>query len=133
LIELIGGAILHIDGTNESGKGVVITLKEGRTEITLMAENIPSESEEHIEPIIRKYKEKFGIPIVIIRDMGKAVTNSVAKVFPSVPNQICHFHFVKDLGEKILSNHYQTFRKMIINHKVTTQLKKNKSQAKHIH
>ena len=73
LIERKGGMILHMDGTHRSGGRVVFVLQEGHNGIVLDTDLIPSESEEHVKPILSKFKKTYGSPLVIVRDMAKGL------------------------------------------------------------
>ena len=117
-----GGMIIHIDATDENGGNAVFQIKEGKSDITLFAASMISEKEEYILPILQQFKEHFGKPLAIVRDMGSAVVSSSDKVFPDVPNQICHYHFIRALGKKIFNTVYSDFRRAILNSKFTTNL-----------
>ena len=112
-----GGSILHIDGTDENGNRIVFPLKEGITEITVMSETISSESEKNITPLLSKYKSVFGCPLAVVRDMGTAVEKSTNSVFRGIPQQICHVHFLRNLGKKVMKESYESFKKKIIGFK----------------
>ena len=127
LFESMGGAVLHIDGTEEKGSEVVFCAKEGRTGITVMADTLPVESEEHVTKFLKRYKKEFGSPLVVVRDMSQTLEKCVAEVFPGVPQQICHFHFVKNLGKDVLQSPYFDLRRKVIGAKMVprlTELKK---------
>jgi len=70
LIERKGGIILHIDETHRSGGRVVFVfvfvLQEGHNGIVLDADLIPPEAEEHVKPILSKFKKTYGSPLVIV-------------------------------------------------------------------
>lgn len=122
LFESRGGAVLHIDGTEEKGSRVVFCAKEGRTGITVMADTIPSEAAEPVADFLSRYKEEFGPPLVVVRDMSQILEKSVTEVFSGVPHQICHFHFVRNLGEKVLGESYPLLRKAVIKSKMVPSL-----------
>ena len=39
--------------------------------------------------------------------MGSAILRAVATVFPAVPDYICHFHFLRDLGKDLFDFEYR--------------------------
>lgn len=129
-----GGMIIHVDATDENGGNAIFQIKEEKTGITLFADSMISEREEYIIPIFQKFKELFDDPIAIVRDMGAAVVSSSDKVFPNVPKQICHYHFIRALGKKLFDNTYSDFRTAIIKSKIVTDLyyirKKTKEKLK---
>jgi hypothetical protein len=108
------GMIIHVDATDEKGGNAVFLIKEENTEITLFAESIVSEKEEYIIPIFQRFKATFGNPIAVIRDMGAAMISSCDKEFPDIPQQICHYHFIRALGMKIFDDIYSEFRSALI-------------------
>jgi len=46
--------------------------------------------------------------------MSKEIADSVTGVFPGVSQQICHYHFVRNLGDIIFKHMYQEFRRDIL-------------------
>jgi hypothetical protein len=125
-----GGIIIHIDATDEKGGNAVFQIKDGRTGITLFAESMITEKEEYIIPILERFKEYFGEPLAIVRDMGAAVASSSEKVFPDIPKQICHYHFVRALGTKLFDDRYSEFRNSIQDTKIVADLYYIRKKAK---
>ncbi len=74
-------------------------------------------------PLLEDVKRMFGKPRAIVTDMGKAMLNAVAEVFPDVRNFICHFHFLRDLGKDLCDKEYAMIRNRLKTHGVTTQLR----------
>jgi hypothetical protein len=58
--------------------------------------------------------------------MSQTLEKCVTEVFPGVPQQICHFHFVKNLGGEVLENIYFDLRRKVINTKMVPRLSKLK-------
>jgi hypothetical protein len=100
LIERKGCIILHMDGTHRSGGRVVFLLQDGIENIVTNADLIPSEAEDHVEPILSDFKNTYGSPVVIVRDMAKGIKLGAAKVFPNASQQICQIHFLSDLEKR---------------------------------
>lgn len=117
-----GGTIIHIDATDEKGGNAIFQIKDGRSGITLFAESMITEKEEYIIPILERFKEYFGEPLAIVRDMGAAVVSSSDKVFPGVPKQICHYHFMRAHGTKLFDDRYSKFRNAILDAKIVADL-----------
>ena len=118
-----GGMIIHVDATDENGGNAVFQIKEENTSITLFAESMISEKEEYITPIFQKFRANFGNPIAIVRDMGSAIIKSCNKEFPDVPQQICHYHFIRALGMRIFNDIYTEFRSAISKSKILGDLR----------
>jgi len=112
------GIVLHLDGTAEAGDEITFTAKEGITGITLDSWVMPSEKQEYIKPFLADIKDIFGTPAVVVRDMWNETSESVSDVFPGVPQQICHYHFVRNLGSVIFKYRYERLRQVVLNTKV---------------
>jgi len=53
----------------------------------------------------------YGTPIALVHDMGRAILKAVTTVFPKVPDYICHFHFLRDIGKDLFDFEYRTIRR----------------------
>nr|QNO50941.1 hypothetical protein BBGANOMO_00015 [Methanosarcinales archaeon ANME-1 ERB6] len=128
LFEKRGGVRLHLDGTGEAGNEIVFMAKEGETGITMDAQIIPTESKKYVKAFLQALNSLYGTPIVVVRDMSKQIREAVTEVFPEAPQQICHYHFVNNLGKLIFKEKYAAFRKSIVEMRILSQLKKMKEQ-----
>lgn len=126
--ERIGGMVMHLDGTCESGDDVVFVVKEGRTGITLDARVMASESRTRIKPFLEDIRKSFGIPVAVVRDMSEEILTAASEAFPNIPHQVCHYHFVRNLGDIIFKARYDTFRRDIINTHILAKLISLKSE-----
>ena len=118
------GSILHIDGTYRSGRRVVFVLQEGFGDMIIDSNLIPSESSEYIDPFLLEFKESYGSPLVIVRDMGKGVASSSSDVFPGIPQQICQPHFIRDLEKDLVTKYHKGLKSSIVKHKLASGLRK---------
>lgn len=123
LIERKGCMILHMDGTHRSGGRVVFVLQEGIDNIVINADLIPSEAEEHIDPILLDFKNSYGSPLVVVRDMAKGIKLSVKKIFPNASQQVCQIHFLSDLEKDLITEYHKNLKNSIVRHHLTSQLK----------
>ena len=119
-----GGPILHMDGTYRSGRRVVFVLQEGFDDMIIDSNLIPSESSEHIDPFLLDFKDTYGPPLVIVRDMGKGVASSCSNVFPGIPQQVCQPHFIRDLEKDLVTKYHKGLKSSIVKHKLSSRLKK---------
>ena len=126
LFEKRGGVRLHLDGTGEAGNEIVFMAKEGETGITMDAQIIPTESKKYVKAFLQALNSLYGTPIVVVMDMSKQIREAVTEVFPEAPQQICHYHFVNNLGKRIFKEKYAAFRKSIVEMRILSQLKKMK-------
>jgi hypothetical protein len=122
LIRDRGGYYLHLDASCENKSSTVFMGLDSVTGWVLISEKIPSEREEFIVPVLKDLRRSFGKPEGVMRDMSQAIGNAVARVLSNVPDRICHFHFLKDVGKDILSTTYSRIRALMINEKVAPKL-----------
>ena len=57
--------------------------------------------------------------------MGKGILKAVTIVFPDVPDFICHFHFLRDIGKDLLDPNYDVIRKQLKTKKLRGQWQDN--------
>jgi hypothetical protein len=125
-----GGYICHLDATCEGGDPLLMSSIDSLSEIVLGNVKLPSEDEQHIVPFLRRIKQAYGIPLALVHDMGKGILKAVATVFPEVPDFICHFHFLRDIGKDFLGTEYDTIRKRLSKHGISAKLRYRAKQLK---
>lgn len=113
---LQGGYILHLDATYEDKSPMLMTGIDAVMEIVLGNIKLPSEKAEGIVPFLRQLKQCFGPPLASVHDMSKGILAAIQEVFPDIPDFICHFHFLRDLGKDLLGDGYDTVRKRLQTH-----------------
>ncbi len=84
---------------------------------------LPPEKAEAIVPFLKNIKKHFGPPIALVHDMGQGILNAVQTVFEGVPDFICHFHFLRDLGNDFLGREYDIIRERLRSHGLTSKLR----------
>jgi len=124
VVDRNGGYILHLDATCEGGSPHVMSGMDGITEIVLENEKMASEKAETIVPLLRRIESRYGVPIALVHDMGKGIARAVSKVFPGVPDLICHYHFLADVGKDLFGDENDTVRKRLSRHGVQGKLHK---------
>jgi hypothetical protein len=118
-----GGYILHVDGTCEGDSPNLFCGIDGISEIVLGSVKIPSERKELLVPFFRSIKQQYGNPIALVHDMGVGIVAAVEEVFPGIPDFICHFHFLRDVGKDLLLEGYQNIIKQLRKHNVRALLR----------
>ncbi len=118
-----GGYILHVDGTCDGNSPHLFCGMDGITELILDNIKIPSEKKALLIPFFQRIKEQYGDPISLVHDMGIGILMAIEEIFPGVPDFICHFHFLRDIGKDLLLEHYQTIIKRLRVHKVKALLR----------
>lgn len=113
-----GGYILHVDGTCEGDSPHLFCGLDGISEIVLDNIKIPSEKKELLVPFFQGIKKQYGDPIALVHDMGIGILTAVEEVFTGLPDFICHFHFLRDIGKDLLLEDYQSIIKQLRKHNV---------------
>ncbi len=123
-MDLRGGYILHLDGTCEGDSPHLISSMDELSKIVLSNMKIPTENACQLIPFLRRIKQAYGNPIALVHDMGVAILNAVKDVFPAIPDYICHFHFLKDIGKDLFGNDYSTMRRHLKTLRIRSHLRK---------
>jgi hypothetical protein len=121
-MELAGGYVLHLDATHEGEAPALMTSMDSLSKFVLANVKLPSENADHIVPFLRKLKTDYGIPKACVHDMGTGILKAVAEAFPGVPDFICHFHFLRDIGKDFLEPAYNELRKHLRRHATSSRL-----------
>jgi len=122
-MSLQGGYILHLDATYEDKSPMLMTGIDAVMEIVLGNIKLPSEKADGIVPFLRQLKQCFGPPLASVHDMSKGILAAIQEVFPDIPDFICHFHFLRDLGKDLFGAEYDTLRKRLQTHGTVGQLR----------
>lgn len=125
-----GGYILHMDGTCEGGSPHLFSCIDEISNIVLGNRKMPTEDSQYIIPLLQTLKTAYGTPIALVHDMGGAILKAVLAVFPDIPDYICHFHFLRDLGKDLFDFEYRTIRRMTRSYNVRVKLNKASKQLK---
>ena len=112
-LEERGGYVLHLDATQENGSRPLLVAKEGLTGMVLWAVPVPSENRKDLAQVLLFLKDAFGTPMASVRDMGGGLTYALRDVLPESRVVVCHFHFLRAVGERLLRKHYRDFQKKV--------------------
>ncbi|MFC1857642.1 transposase [Thermodesulfobacteriota bacterium] len=115
---LRGGYILHLDGTCEADSPHLFTGIDGIAKIVLDNIKLPSEKAELLIPFFRRIKHQYGEPIALVHDMGSGILSAINVVFKGIPDFICHFHFLRDIGKDLFEKEYAQIRNRLKKHKI---------------
>lgn len=121
-MEISGGYVLHIDAMHEGDAPALMTGMDSLSEIVLANVKLSREHSEHIMPFLRKLRTEYGTPTACVHDMGGGILKAIAEVFPGIPDFICHFHFLRDIGRDFLEPAYAQLRKCLRSHGSSTKL-----------
>ena len=117
-----GGYILHLDGTCEGGGPMLMSTLDSISQIVLGSVKVPSEKAAQLVPFLKEIKARYGTPLAAVHDMGLGILAAVKEVFAGVPDFICHFHFLRDLGKDLLASDYDAIRQRLRKHGLTEKL-----------
>ena len=110
------GYALHADGTCEAGTDIIFVVRDGLTKLALVSEKIPTENIDDITDILKKCVKLFGVPLSSMRDLSPniAAAKQNVEALKDVVDLICHYHFLKTVGERLFES---------IHAKLTTRLR----------
>jgi hypothetical protein len=117
-----GGYVCHLDATCEGRDPLLMSSIDSLSQIVLGNIKVPAEDQKHIVPFLDDIRRSFGIPLALVHDMGSGILKAVAKVFPGVPDFICHFHFLRDIGKDFLGKPYEVIRARLSAQQVSSKL-----------
>jgi hypothetical protein len=121
---LRGGYILHLDGTCEADSPQLFTGIDGIGHIVLDNIKLPSEKAELLIPFLRRIKRQYGDPVALVHDMGHGLMSAISVVFPGARDFICHFHFLRDIGNDLFEKEYAQIRNRLKTHKIRSLLRR---------
>ena len=108
------GYPMHLDATNDRGRGGLLVTMDGFRGWVLMSKKIPSEHSDHIRPLVDKTVGLFGEPLATMRDLMKAGPRSVASITTlGKPDLICHYHFLRAVGYKLFDKSHSALQGML--------------------
>ncbi len=118
------GYPLHIDATNEYGKGGLFLCLDGWRGWVLYAAKIATENAEELRPAIDITTALFGDPIAVVRDLGSAGAKAVDQLRQkNIPDLVCHYHFLGAIGKKLFDADYSLLRKLLKRSKIRSGLR----------
>lgn len=91
-----GGVVVMVDGVQFDDRSPVLYLVVDTVSRTpLFAERHPVRSVEGLKPLLARLKA-MNVPIrAFVTDMEKGLVPAIRALFPDVPHQFCHLHFLK--------------------------------------
>src|SRR5919202_3208791 len=98
-----GRIILALDGLQpDVGHEVLWVLRDCLSGEVLLARSLLSATQADLAVLLRTVQQTVQVPIVgIISDGQLSIRGAVAEVFPEVPHQLCHFHYLHEAAKPI--------------------------------
>jgi len=101
-----GGYALHVDGTCEAGTEIVFNAVAGNRGWVLGGCKMATEDAAQIQGLLQRCVESFGRPLALVRDLSSQIEASHQQVMPDIPDLICHYHFLENLGTRLCEKHH---------------------------
>jgi len=108
-----GGYVLHVDGTCEPGTDVLFMAVAEPRGWVLETAKMTSETTAEIRAVIHRCAEGLGEPLALVRDLSFNIQEAANQAIPGVPNLICQFHFLENVGEKLCEKPHAQLTKAI--------------------
>ena len=98
-----GRVILALDGLQpDVGHAVLWVLRDCLSGEVLLARSLLSATQPDLAVLLRTVRQSLQGPIVgIVSDGQLSIRGAVAEVFPEVPHQRCHFHYLREAAKPI--------------------------------
>ena len=98
-----GRVILALDGLQpDVGHEVLWVLRDCLSGEVLLACSLLSATQPDLAVLLRTVQHTVPVPIVgIVSDGQLSIRGAVAEVFPDVPHQLCHFHYLREAAKPI--------------------------------
>jgi hypothetical protein len=98
-----GRIILALDGLQpDVGHEVLWVLRDCLSGTVLLARSLLSAAQPDLAVLLRTVRQTVQVPIAgIISDGQLSIRGAVAEVFPNVPHQLCHFHYLREAAKPI--------------------------------
>ena len=97
-----GGIVLMCDGVQFEDRSPVLYLAwDAISGTPLFGERKPFRSADDLVPLLERVRD-MGVPVLgIVTDKEKGLVPAVERVFPEVPYQLCHTHFLKNCAKPL--------------------------------
>lgn len=97
-----GGIYLMVDGVQFDERSPVLYLCwDARTGTPLYGQRLESRDGRTLGGLLRRVRQ-MGVPVAaVITDAEKGLVPAVEAVFPEVPHQLCHTHFLKNCARPL--------------------------------
>ena len=90
--------------------------------LVLDARVLSTENHEEIAAFFRDLEAALGRPRGLVSDMGSGILKAAKLVWPGLPLQLCHFHYVRDVGKDLFEKLEPELRRRLIATRVLARL-----------
>ena len=98
-----GKVVLALDGLQpDVGHEVLWVLRDCLSGEILLAKSLLSARHRDLAELLAAVKAACPVPVAaVVSDGQHSIRKAVAEVFPGVPHQLCHFHFLREAARPI--------------------------------
>jgi hypothetical protein len=95
--------VLAIDGLQpDVGHEVLWVLRDCLSGEVLLARSLLSATIEDLKTLLTEVRQALPVPIRgVVSDGQSTIRKAVARALPGVPNQLCHFHYLREAAKSI--------------------------------
>jgi hypothetical protein len=131
-IQRHGGYVLHVDSTYEPGSEVLVVClgRVGAWAWVLGSLKSATESQEAVTTVLKDVRDTYGLWRGAVRDLSGTIHKALERTAPGVAQFACHWHFLCDLGKKLLQPARQLLAQALDKYKLSSQLKEAKKDAR---
>jgi len=90
---------------------------------TLEVAKMTTENASEISQPVPRSVKNFGTPLAVMRDLSKNIQAAKNEVIPDVPDLICHYHFLENVGTKLCEKPHVKLTKALRRLKIRPALK----------
>jgi Transposase, Mutator family len=103
LTEPQGRVVLALDGLQpDMGHEVLWVFRDCLSGEVLLAQSLLSASHKDLATLLRQVKRALRVPIgAVISDGQRSIRKAVHHALPTVPHQLCHFHYLREAAKPI--------------------------------
>lgn len=120
--------ILHLDSTSRKHSQKLLTGIDELTGLVLLNVKLCTETADDVADFLRQIVARYGRPLAVACDMAAAIRSALHQVLDGVPVYICHFHFLRDLGNDLFKDDYRKFANLLDSHQISTKLRRLERQ-----
>jgi hypothetical protein len=103
LLQRQGKVILALDGLQpDVGHEVLWVVRECLSGEVLLARSLLSARQQDLATLLQEVADALTVPIQgVVSDGQHSIRKAVAQVFPKVPHQLCHFHYLREAARPL--------------------------------
>lgn len=95
--------LLAIDGLQpDVGHEVLWVIRDCLSSEILLARPMLSGSEEDLAALLKEVQQILPVPVCgIVSDGQLSLRKAIADIFPGIPHQLCHFHYLREAAKPV--------------------------------